>query len=49
MKKKMITADVIIDFSAPDRKAVLAHIMKDIKDAYPEYDVHVTMDIDSSD
>ena len=49
VQKKMITADVIIDFSAPDRKAVLAHILKDIKDAYPEYDVHVTMDIDSSD
>ncbi len=48
-EKKMISLDVIIDFSAPDRKAVCAHIQQDIKDAYPEYDVHVTMDIDISD
>ena len=47
--KKTLTVDVIIDFSAPDRKAIYEHIVEDIRETYPDYDVHVTMDIDSSD
>ncbi len=48
-QKKTISVDVIIDFSAPDRKAVYKHIVKDIEETYPDYSVHVSMDIDSSD
>ena len=48
-EKKTLSVDVIIDFSAPDRRAIYDHIVNDVKETCPDYEVNVTMDIDSSD
>lgn len=48
MSKKTMTFDVIIDF-AVDRKAVYEHILDEIKEKYPDYQVYITMDSDISD
>ena len=46
---KKITFDVILDFAAEDRNALHKEIVREIREAYPEYDIHVTMDTDVSD
>ena len=46
VEKKTIGFDVILDFSLPDRHAVFAQIQKDVQAAYPDYTIHMTMDID---
>ena len=48
-EKKRLSVDVIIDFSAPDRRAIYEHIVEDLKKTYSDYEVNVAMDIDSSD
>ena len=48
-EKKKLSVDVIIDFSAPDRRAIYDHIVEDLKKTYSDYEVNVAMDIDSSD
>ena len=48
VENKTMTFDVIIDF-AVDRKAVYTHILEEISEKYPEYQVNITMDADISD
>lgn len=48
-ENKIMTFDVIIDFIAKDRKAILENIKKDIQEKYPNYNVTVTLDTDVSD
>ncbi|MBO6112761.1 MAG: cation transporter [Lachnospiraceae bacterium] len=48
-QKKTLQVDVIIEFSAPDRIGIYEHLVNDLKETYPDYDVNVTMDIDASD
>ncbi len=45
-EKKQIVFDVILDFSLADRNAVLSEISEDVRKAFPEWDVNVTMDVD---
>lgn len=49
MEEKKISFDVIIDFAAPDRKAVQEKILNEVKRRYPDYDVRVILDLDISD
>jgi hypothetical protein len=44
-----IRFDVVIGFEAPDRKSVYAAICEEIKNAYPDYRIYVTLDSDISD
>lgn len=46
VEAKTISFDVILDFSLSDRHAVFAQIQKDVQAAYPDYTIHMTMDID---
>ena len=48
MENKNMTFDIIIDFEV-DREAVYNHILEEIKEKYPMYNVHITMDSDISD
>ena len=46
---KQITFDIIIDFDINDRDALHQHILQDIQEAYPDYDIHITLDVDVTD
>ena len=48
-EKKRITFDVVVDFDEQDREGLLKHIVGDVKNALPEYEVVVAMDSDISD
>ena len=38
--------DVILDFELADRQALFETILAEIRQAYPDYDVHMTLDLD---
>ena len=44
-----IRFDVVIGFEAPDRKSVYAAICEEVKNAYPDYRIYITLDSDISD
>ena len=46
---KSITFDVIVDFAAPDGKAVYNEVCQEIQQEYPDYKITVTLDLDVSD
>ena len=46
LEHKTISLDVILDFELKDREAVYHHIKGDIEEAFPEYKILMTMDID---
>ena len=46
LENKTISLDVILDFELKDREAVYRHIKGDIEEAFPEYTIFMTMDID---
>ena len=48
-KEKKISVDFVADFSCPDRQALYADICREIKEAYPDYELMLQMDIDVSD
>ena len=48
-EKKKITFDVVVDFDEEDREGLVKHIIEDVKEALPEYDVRVAVDSDISD
>ena len=48
-KRKSMTFDIIISFKVEDRKALFAHIQDEVREKYPDYEVHITMDLDLSD
>lgn len=48
-ERKKIVFDVVVDFEEQDREGLIAHIVSDVKEALPGYDVQVTIDNDISD
>lgn len=46
---KSMSFDIIIAFDAPDRNGLFAHIEDEIASLYPQYQVHMIMDLDLSD
>ncbi|MCR5329280.1 MAG: cation diffusion facilitator family transporter [Saccharofermentans sp.] len=48
-EKKRITFDVVVDFDEKDREGLVEHIIGDVKEALPEYEVQVAIDSDISD
>ena len=48
-EEKRIQFDVIIDFDAPDRFALYNHIVQEVQEAYPDYEVNVALDVDLTD
>lgn len=41
--------DIIIDFNIKDRDPIYHHILEEIRELYPEYTVHIQMDMDFTD
>ncbi len=48
-KKMTIHFDIIIDFAAPDTEELYEHILTETQEAYPDYNVSITLDSDVSD
>ena len=48
-QKMTIHFDIIIDFAAPDREELYDHILTETQEAYPDYNVSITLDTDISD
>ena len=46
---RRMSFDVILDFAAEDREALFRAIREEVRAAWPEYDIHVTLDVDASD
>lgn len=46
---KTISLDIIIDFAVHDRTTLYQHIYDEIQTKYPDYTLHITLDIDTSD
>ena len=47
--KKLLRFDIIIDFAAPDRSAEYQHIVQEIQEKYPDYQLIVALDVDAAD
>ena len=48
-QKMTIHFDIIIDFAAPDSGELYDHILTETQEAYPDYNVSITLDTDISD
>jgi len=48
-EKKRITFDIIIDFDEKDIEGLYNHIIADVKEAAPGFEVHIQLDYDISD
>ena len=49
MEKKVIRFDIVVDFRAGDRMAVVEEVRRKILEEYPDYQVRIVMDSDTSD
>ena len=49
IRDRHMSFDVIIDFAAPDRHAVYNEILQEVRAAWPDYQIQVTLDLDISD
>lgn len=47
--EKTMRFDVIVDYAAPSAKAVHTAILEELRSAYPDYNINVTLDVDISD
>ena len=45
-EKKTLSLDVMLDFALPDRERSFREICEEVRRAYPDYTVNMTMDID---
>ena len=48
-EKLAISFDLIISFDVPDRSALYEHIVGDVHELYPDYELHIALDRDLSD
>ncbi len=46
---KHMTFDVILDFAAEDRQTLYEAIREEVRAAWPDYEIRVTLDVDASD
>ena len=48
-KAKQMRFDIIVSFDSLSMKEMFNHVVQDVKDAFPDYDVQVQFDVDISD
>ena len=48
-KEKTMRFDIIVSFESLDMKQLFMHVVEDVKEAFPDYDVQVQFDTDISD
>ncbi|MCR4823224.1 MAG: cation diffusion facilitator family transporter [Treponema sp.] len=46
---KIMRFDIIVSFDSPNMKVMYDHVVNDIKEAFPDYDIQVQFDFDISD
>ena len=49
LEKRRLSFDLIISFDVPDRTALYNHIIGDLRELYPDFDLNVALDLDLSD
>ena len=47
--KKKMRFDIIVSFDSLSMKEMFNHVVQDVRDAFPDYDVQVQFDVDISD
>ncbi|MBR2287132.1 MAG: cation transporter, partial [Clostridia bacterium] len=45
-EKKILTLDIVLDFAVKDRSALFAQIREAVQQAFPDYTLYLTLDID---
>ena len=48
-KAKIMRFDIIVSFDSLSMKEMFNHVVQDVRDAFPDYDVQVQFDVDISD
>jgi hypothetical protein len=48
-KAKVMRFDIIVSFDSLSMKEMFNHVVQDVRDAFPDYDVQVQFDVDISD
>ena len=47
--EKLMRFDIVVSFDSLDMRAIYNHVVDDVKESYPDYDVQVQFDFDVSD
>ena len=48
-EEKIMNFDIILDFDSPDRNGEYMHILSDVQEAFPDFAIGITLDLDVSD
>ena len=48
-ERHLMTFDVVVSFESPDRRATCEQVCQEVQQAFPDYQVYVTLDTDVSD
>ena len=48
-EEKIMRFDIIVSFSAPDMKGMYEHVVNDVREVFPDYDIQVQFDFDITD
>ena len=48
-EEKIMNFDIILDFDSPDRNEEYMHILSDVQEAFPDFAIVITLDLDVSD
>ena len=48
-KEKIMNFDIILDFDSPNRNEEYMHILSDVQEAFPDFAIGITLDLDVSD
>ena len=48
-EEKIMNFDIILDFDSPDRNKEYMHILSDVQEAFPDFAIGITLDLDVSD
>ncbi|MBO4405005.1 MAG: cation transporter [Treponema sp.] len=48
-EEKLMKFDLVVSFGSEDMQAMYEHVVSDVKEAFPDYDVQVQFDVDLSD
>lgn len=48
-EEKIMNFDIILDFDSPDRNEEYMHILSDVQEAFPDFAIGITLDLDVSD
>ena len=48
-EEKIMNFDIILDYDSPDRNEEYMHILSDVQEAFPDFAIGITLDLDVSD